>query len=62
MAKAPKPKRPPQPEHVCQFLVVLAATDPLVWRRIQESPDLKVGESSANRHNLRCASSPSVSQ
>lgn len=35
MAKAPKPKRPARPEHICQFLVVLAATDPLVWRRIQ---------------------------
>ena len=27
-----------------------------------ESPDLKVGRSSANRHNLRGASSPSVSE
>ena len=35
MATAPQPQRPPEPEHVCQFLVVLAATDPLVWRRIQ---------------------------
>ena len=30
--------------------------------KFSESPDLKVGRSSANRHNLRGASSPSVSE
>jgi hypothetical protein len=35
MATIPKPKRAPKTEHVCQFLIVLANTDPLVWRRIQ---------------------------
>ena len=35
MAKVQKPKRVTRPEHVCQFLVVLPNTDPLVWRRIQ---------------------------
>jgi hypothetical protein len=35
MVKIPKPKRIIRPEHVCQFLVVLPNTDPLVWRRIQ---------------------------
>src|SRR5881296_2865857 len=35
MTKIPKPKRITKPEHVCQFLIVLAKTDPLVWRRIQ---------------------------
>jgi hypothetical protein len=35
MAKIPKPKRHLKPEHVCQFLIVLPNTDPLVWRRIQ---------------------------
>jgi hypothetical protein len=34
---ARKPSTPPvaRPSHVCQFLVVLANTNPLVWRRIQ---------------------------
>lgn len=35
MTEIPKPKRVTKPEHVCQFLVVLPNTDPLVWRRIQ---------------------------
>src|SRR5882672_6161979 len=35
MVTIPKPKRVTKPEHVCQFLVVLPNTDPLVWRRIQ---------------------------
>ena len=34
MAKSAKPKRV-WPEHVCQFLIVLRRTEPLVWRRIQ---------------------------
>jgi hypothetical protein len=34
MAKSPKSKRV-LPEHVCQFLIVLPRTEPLVWRRIQ---------------------------
>jgi hypothetical protein len=35
MAKRRNTKRPENPEHVCQFLVVLPRTDPLIWRRIQ---------------------------
>jgi hypothetical protein len=35
MAKIPKPKPGIKTEHVCQFLIVLPNTDPLVWRRIQ---------------------------
>lgn len=35
MAKIPRPKVPIKPEHVCQFLIVLPNTNPLVWRRIQ---------------------------
>lgn len=35
MRAVPKPKRATKPEHVCQFLIVLPNTDPLVWRRIQ---------------------------
>ena len=35
MTKIPKPKRANPLEHVCQFLIVLPNTDPLVWRRIQ---------------------------
>ena len=35
MAKIPRAKRAAKPEHVCQFLIVLPRTDPLVWRRIQ---------------------------
>lgn len=42
MAKKPKPVRIPRPaarakraDVVCQFLIALAETDPLVWRRIQ---------------------------
>jgi hypothetical protein len=35
MAKIARAKRAAQPEHVCQFLIVLPRTDPLVWRRIQ---------------------------
>jgi hypothetical protein len=35
MAKAPTRKPITRPEHVCQFLVVLPNTDPLVWRRLQ---------------------------
>jgi hypothetical protein len=35
MARIPRPARSTRPEHVCQFLVVLPNTDPLVWRRIQ---------------------------
>lgn len=35
MPKIPKPKRATKADHVCQFLIVLARTDPLVWRRIQ---------------------------
>ena len=34
LAKTPGPTRVP-PEHVCQFLIVLPRTEPLVWRRIQ---------------------------
>jgi hypothetical protein len=31
----PKTRKPPRkPKYVCQFLVVLPGTDPLVWRRI----------------------------
>ena len=35
MMTVPRPKRIKTPEHVCQFLIVLPKTDPLVWRRIQ---------------------------
>ena len=38
MVRIPKPttsKRVAKPEHVCQFLIVLPRTEPLVWRRIQ---------------------------
>ena len=35
MVIIPKPKRASKPDHVCQFLIVLPNTDPLVWRRIQ---------------------------
>jgi hypothetical protein len=35
MAKIPKPKPTINSEHVCQFLLVLPNTDPLVWRRVQ---------------------------
>ena len=35
MVRIPKPRRPERPEHVCQFLIVLPNTDPVVWRRIQ---------------------------
>lgn len=35
MAKSPRPKPTAKPEHVCQFLIVLPNTDPLVWRRVQ---------------------------
>lgn len=35
MPTAAKPKRATRQAHVCQFLVVLPRTDPLVWRRIQ---------------------------
>jgi hypothetical protein len=35
MATIPRPARRAKREHVCQFLVVLPNTDPLVWRRIQ---------------------------
>jgi hypothetical protein len=31
----PEAKQPPKAKHVCQFLIVLPNTDPLVWRRIQ---------------------------
>jgi hypothetical protein len=34
MATIRKSTRRAKPEHVCQFLVVLSNTDPLVWRRI----------------------------
>ena len=34
MARGKPRKAPRKPEHVCQFLVVLPGTDPLVWRRI----------------------------
>jgi Plasmid pRiA4b ORF-3-like protein len=34
MAKTTKSKRVPL-DHVCQFLIVLSRTEPLVWRRIQ---------------------------
>jgi hypothetical protein len=30
-----KPKSAARPEYVCQFLIILKNTDPLVWRRIQ---------------------------
>lgn len=32
MARKVRPKRG---EHVCQFLIILVGTDPLIWRRIQ---------------------------
>ena len=35
MVKVPRTRRAARPEHVCQFLIVLPNTDPLVWRRIQ---------------------------
>ncbi len=35
MAKIPRRRPPAKAEHVCQFLVVLPNTDPLVWRRLQ---------------------------
>ncbi len=35
MVTIPKPKRAAKPAHVCQFLIVLPNTDPLVWRRVQ---------------------------
>lgn len=35
MARIPRPQRPSKPQHICQFLIVLPRTDPLVWRRIQ---------------------------
>ncbi len=35
MAKRPNAKRVTRHDYVCQFLVVLANTDPVVWRRIQ---------------------------
>ena len=35
MAKRQKPKSTDRFEHVCQFLVVLPKSTPLVWRRIQ---------------------------
>ncbi len=35
MARIPKRPRSTKPDLVCQFLIVLANTDPLVWRRIQ---------------------------
>ena len=41
---------------------VSATTNHLGSDLFYESPDLKVGRSSANRHNLRGASSPSVSE
>jgi len=34
MAERPKSGRA-RHDHVCQFLIVLPRTDPLVWRRIQ---------------------------
>jgi hypothetical protein len=38
-SKAPRPRRGPDPELVHQFLVVLAHTDPVIWRRIQVPGD-----------------------
>jgi hypothetical protein len=35
MAKITRSKRNTKIDHVCQFLIVLPRTDPLVWRRIQ---------------------------
>jgi hypothetical protein len=35
MAKIKPAKRAARADHVCQFLIVLPRTDPLVWRRIQ---------------------------
>ena len=35
MVTIPRPTGTPKPDHVCQFLIVLPRTDPLVWRRIQ---------------------------
>jgi hypothetical protein len=35
MVKIPRTRPAVKPEHVCQFLVVLPNTNPLVWRRIQ---------------------------
>jgi pRiA4b ORF-3-like protein len=35
MVTIPKARRATKPKHVCQFLIVLPSTDPLVWRRIQ---------------------------
>ena len=35
MARTSKPKRATKSDRVCQFLIVLANTDPLVWRRVQ---------------------------
>lgn len=35
MVTIPRPRRTKKPEHVCQFLIVLPKTEPLVWRRIQ---------------------------
>jgi hypothetical protein len=35
MAKRTKPNLVMQVDHVCQFLIALGRTDPLVWRRIQ---------------------------
>lgn len=35
MTKTTKPRRVTKVDHVCQFLIVLPRTDPLVWRRIQ---------------------------
>lgn len=35
MPKIRRTRLPPKAEHVCQLLVVLPNTDPLVWRRLQ---------------------------
>ena len=35
MAKISRTKRITKIDHVCQFLIVLSKTNPLVWRRIQ---------------------------
>jgi hypothetical protein len=35
MTTIPRAKPAAKPEHVCQFLIVLPKTDPLVWRRVQ---------------------------
>jgi hypothetical protein len=34
MTRPKTPKHPRKPKYVCQFLIVLPVTDPLVWRRI----------------------------